>query len=132
MKYLKVINLLDNTLNQPSKFRTKKRIAINDGARGTYNTNSQIKFKTSMLKSSLCDYSDTYILVSGTITITGDEDNDAAKQADEINKRVKFIDCISETNKTQIDNTRGVDVVMLMFDLTEYSDNCSKTSGSVW
>ena len=49
---------------------------MNDNARGMYNTNSQIKFKTSILKSSLCDYSDVYILMSGTITITATGDNE--------------------------------------------------------
>ena len=67
MEYQKIINLLDNTPNQPSKFRTKNWVLINDDARGSYNKNSQGKFKTSMLKSSLCDYSDTYILVKETI-----------------------------------------------------------------
>ena len=69
MEYQKIINLLDNTPNQPTKFRTKIWVEINDDARGTYNTNSQIKFKTSLLKSNLCDYSGSYILVSGTITV---------------------------------------------------------------
>ena len=55
MEYQKIINLLDNTLNQISKFRTKNWVEINDKSKGTYNTNTQIKFKTSMLKSSLCD-----------------------------------------------------------------------------
>ena len=72
MKYQKMIHLLDNKPNQPSKFRTNNWVEINDDARGTYNTNSQIEFKTSMLKSSLCDYSDAHILVSGTIAITGE------------------------------------------------------------
>ena len=58
MEYQKIINFLDNTPNQPTKFRTKNCLEINDDARGTYNTNIQIKYKTSMLKSSLCDYSD--------------------------------------------------------------------------
>ena len=58
MEYQKIINLLDNTPNQPSKFRTKNWVKINDDSHGTYNTNSQTKIKTSMLKSSLCDYSD--------------------------------------------------------------------------
>ena len=70
MEYQKMIKLLDNTPNQLTKFRTKNWIEINDDARGTYSTNSQIKFKTSMLKSSLCDYSDAYILVHGTNTVT--------------------------------------------------------------
>ena len=73
----------DNKSNQPSKFRTKNWVEINDESRGTYNVNSQIKFKTTMLKSSLCNYSDAYILVRGTITIAGAVDNAATRQADE-------------------------------------------------
>ena len=69
MEYQKIINLLDNTPSQPSKFRTKYWIEINDESRATYNTNSKIKFKTSMLKSSLCDYSNEYIAVKRTITV---------------------------------------------------------------
>ena len=69
MEYQKVINLLDNTLNQPSKFRTKNWVQLNDESRGTYKKNSQRKFKTKRLKSSLCDYSDAYILVKGRITV---------------------------------------------------------------
>ena len=69
MEYQKIINLIDNTLNQHSKFRTKKRVAINNDVRGMYNTNSQIKFKTSILKSSLCAYSSACIHVKGTISI---------------------------------------------------------------
>ena len=66
MEYQKIINLLDYTQNQPTKCRTKNWVELNDDARGTYNTNSQIRFKMPMLKSSLCGYSETYILVSGT------------------------------------------------------------------
>ena len=87
MEYQKMINLLDNTSNQPSKFRTKKWVEINDESRGTYNINSQIKFKTRMLKSSLCDYSDAYILVRGTITVP----NTAAADADANNTNKKVI-----------------------------------------
>ena len=60
MEYQKIINLLENTPNQPTKFRTKKWVEINDKSCGTYNTNIQINFKTSMLRSSLWDYSDAY------------------------------------------------------------------------
>ena len=65
--------MLDNTPNQPIKFRTKNWVEINDDSREIHNTNSQIKFKTSMSRSSLCNYSDAYIPVSGTITITEQE-----------------------------------------------------------
>ena len=63
--------MLDNALNQPSKFRTKNWVEKNDESRATY-TSNDIKFKTTMLRSNLCDYADAYIHVKGTITITGD------------------------------------------------------------
>ena len=68
MEYQKMIYLLDNTPSQISKFRTKNLVEVIDNASKRYNTNSQTKFKTSMLKSGLCDYSDAYILAKGTIT----------------------------------------------------------------
>ena len=77
--------MLDNTLNQPSKFRTKNWVEINDESRGTYNADSQIKFKTTMLKSRLCDYNDT--IVKETIAII----NTAAANSDEYNANKKVI-----------------------------------------
>ena len=69
MEYQKTTNLLNDELNKPSKFRTRNWVEINDEARGTYSPNKQIKFKTSMLRSSLWDYGDAYILVKGNITV---------------------------------------------------------------
>ena len=138
MEYLKIANLIDGTSNQPSKFRTKNWVEINDESRGAYNVNSQIKFKTAMLKSSLCDYSHAYILVKGRITIEGAGVDAAARQADERDKCVAFkncapfTNCISEINNTQIDNANDIDIVMPMYNLIEYSDNYAKTSGSLW
>ena len=137
MEYQKTANLLDNTSNQPSKFRTKNWVEINDESRGTY-TSNDIKFKTTMLRSNLCDYADAYILVKGTITITGAGDDAAARRADERNKGVifkncaPFTKCISKINDTEIDNAQDIDIVMPMYNLIEYSDNYSKTSGSLW
>ena len=137
MEYQK-INLIDDASNQPSKFRTKNWVEINDESRGTYNVNSQIKFKTTMLKSSLCDYGDAYILVKKRITITGAGADVAARQADERDKGVAFkncvpfINCISEINNTQVDNAKDIDIVMPLYNLIEYSDNYAKTSGSLW
>ena len=68
MKYQKIANLLNDGSNKPSKFRTRNWVEVNDEARGTYSHNKQIKFKTPMLRSSLCDYSDGYILFKGNIT----------------------------------------------------------------
>ena len=87
MEYQKIANLLDNGSNQPSKFRTKNWVEINDESRGTYTSNG-IKFKATMLRSNLCDYADAYVLVKGTITIIGGGDNVAARQAGERHKGV--------------------------------------------
>ena len=70
MEYQKIINLLDYAPNQPSKFKTKNWVEIDDESRGVYNIGSQIKFRSSLLRSSLCYYSDTYILVKETITVS--------------------------------------------------------------
>ena len=83
MEYQKIANLLDSASNQPSKFRTRNWVEINDESRGGYTTGSDIKFKTTMLRYSLCDYADTYIVVKGKITITGAGDDAATRQADE-------------------------------------------------
>ena len=134
MEYQKIANLIDDTSNKPSKFRTKNWVEINDESRGTYNVNSQIKFKTTMLKSSLCDYSDAYILVKGRITISGAGDDAAARQADERDKGVAFkncapfTNCISEINNTQVDNAKD----MPMHNLIEYRNNYAKTTESLW
>ena len=80
MEYKNITNLLDDSSNKTSKFRTRNWIEINDESRGTYNDDKQIKFKTAMLKSSLCDYSDAYILVKGKITITGAGNDATARQ----------------------------------------------------
>ena len=137
MEYQKIANLLDTGSNQPSKFRARNWVEINDESRGTYTSNN-IKFKTLMLRSNLCDYADAYILVNGTITITGARDDDDAKGLDERNKGVlfknctPFTKCISRINNTDIDNAQDIDIVMSMYNLIEYSNNYSKTSGSLW
>ena len=137
MEYQKISNLVDDTSNQPSKFRTRNWVEINDESRGTYNVRSQIKFQTTMFKSSLCDYSDAYILVKGTITIRG-AGADAARQVDERDKGVvfkncaPFTNCISEINNTQVDNAKDIDIVMPLYNLIAYTDNYAKTSGSLW
>ena len=90
------------------------------------------------LQSSLCDYSDAYILVKGTITITGAGADAAARQADERDKGIAFkncapfTNCITEINNKQVDNAKDTDIVMPMYNLIEYSDNYAKTTGSLW
>ena len=94
-----------------------------------YNKDSQLKFKTSMLKSSLCDYSDAYILAKGTISIVrkeGDNPNNANKEV-VFENCAPFIDCINEINNTEIDNVKDIDVVVPMYNLIEHSNNYSKS-----
>ena len=113
MEYEKIINLLENTPNQPTKFRTKNWVEINDDSRGTHNTNSQIRFKTSMLRSSLCDYSNAYILVKGTVIVAKERD----VAPNNSNKEVIFKHCVPFTI---------YNVGMSKYNLIEYGDNYSK------
>ena len=91
-----------------------------------------------MLRSNLCDYAYSYILVKGTIIITRAGDDAAARRADERNKGVTFkscalfTKCISRINNTDIDNAHDIDIEMPMYNLLEYSDNYLKTAGSLW
>ena len=119
-----VIKLLTE-LNHPSKFRAKHWVEINKDARETYNTNSQIKFNTLMLKSSLCDYSDPYMLVSGPTTVAAQAGNNPNNGDKEVvfKNFAPFTDCISEINNTQTDNAKDIDIVIPMYNLIEYSDN---------
>ena len=128
--------MLNDASNKPFKFRTRNWIEINDDIRGAYSPNKQIRFKTAMLRSSLCDYSDAYILVKGNITVNNTAADGAA--ANNTNKKVifkncaPFTNCISKINNTQIDNAEYIDIVMPMYTLIEYSDSYSKTCASLW
>ena len=135
MEYQKITNLLNDESNKPSQFRTRNQFEINDNIKGEYSPNKQIRFKTAMLRSSLCDYSDAYILDKGNITVNNTV---GAADVNNTNKKVifknssPFTNCISKINNTQIDNADYIDIVMSMQNLIEYSDNYSKTSGSLW
>ena len=123
MEYKKIVNLLDNSANQSSKFRTRNSVKINDESRGTY-TGSYIKFKTTMLRSNLCDYADAYILVKGTIPITGEWDDAAARQPDERYKGLTFRNCTPFTKCISIFWAVSMSVLFIL--------NYSKTSGGLW
>ena len=135
MEYQKIIHLFNNTQNQPTKFTAKNGAEVNDGSYGVYSTCSQIRFKTSMLRSSLCNFSDAHILAKGTITVLNT--GTAAAPYDR-NKNVifksctPFTDCISEVNNKEIDHVKDIDVVSPMYNLITYSDNYLKTFGSLW
>ena len=133
-----IIDEYNNKSNQLSKFRTKYWIEINDQSRGVYNATSDIRFQSTILRCSLCDYSDKYILVKERITTTGEGNDAAARQAHERNKGLifknldPFINCKSEINNAETDNAKDIDIVMPMYNLIEYNDNYSKTSASLW
>ena len=130
MEYQKITNLLGNLPDKVPRFITKKRIEVHDQSRETYNTNKEIRFKTSMLRSNLCNYSDAYIVVKGIVTVSADE-----RSRDEMNKQVilknnaPFISCISKINGVLVENAEDLDIVMTMYNLLAYSKNYSKTSG---
>ena len=133
MQNKKIIKLLDNTSNHPTKFRRKNWVETNDDARRTHSTNSQIKFKTSILKSILCDYSDAYIVVIGTITVAEVAAGEGNNNIQVVCKNcAPFTDCISEINNTQTDNAKDIQVVIPTYNLVEYSDKCSKILGRLW
>ena len=99
--------MLDNKPSQLFRFRTKNLIETNDQSRRVYNTNSDIRFKTTMSKSSLCDYSDAYILVKGWIASTGAGADAAARQADKRDKGVVFKNCAPFINcKSEMNNQK--------------------------
>ena len=127
--------MLDNAVNQPSKFRTKNWVEKNDESRGTYSVNRQINFKTPVVTSSLCNYSDAYILVNGKTKV--DNTTTAAAPTNKNKKLIlkngaPFTNWISKINNTQADNAEYIDIVMPMYNLIEYSDDFFKTSGSLW
>ena len=128
--------MLDNASNKQSKFRTRNWVEMNDDTIGAYSPNKQTRFKTAMLRSSLCDYGDAYILVKGNISVNNTAAAGAA--ANNTNKKVifkncaPFTNCISKINNTQIDNAEYIDIVILMYNSAEYSNNYSKISESLW
>ena len=136
MEYKKIANLLDSASNKPSKFKTRNWVEINDDIRGVYSSNKQIIFKATMLRSSLCDYSDAYILIKGNISVNNTAPAGAA--TNNVTKKIifkncaPFTGCISKINNKQIGNAEYIDIVMPMYNLIEYSNNYSKTSGSLW
>ena len=128
METQKIINLLNNSDNEYSTFATKKWYIIDSESKGSYSHQNPIRFLTNSLESSLCDYSDAYILVTGDISVT-DGDNTtkvAFKNCAPFNK------CRTEINETFVDEADIINITMPMYNLIEYSDNYSDTSGSLW
>ena len=145
MEYDKINNLLsslklseDNESEQLSKFVTREYVRVNS-LLDTYNENKLIRFKTPMLRSNLCDYSDVYILVKGTITVAAPEVNNNANNIRDKRNRpvilknnVPFVSCITRINGELIEDSNDLDIVVPMYNLLEYSKNYKKTIGSLY
>ena len=128
METQKIVNLLNGSDNENSKFATKKWYVIDSESKGNYSDENEIKFLTSSLESNLCDYSDAYVLVTGNINITGGDAN--TKVA--FKNCAPFRKCRTEINETFVDDAEHINIAMPMYNLIEYSDNYSDTSGSLW
>ena len=127
METQKTVNLLNGSDNDNSKFATKKWYIIDSESNGNYSQNDEIKFFTKSIESSLCDYSDAYILVTGNIAALP---NNAATQV-VFKNCAPFEKCRTEINETFVDETNFINITMLMCNLIEYSDSYSDTSGSL-
>ena len=128
MEAQKIVNLLNNTDNENSKFATKKWYVIDSESKGNYSDENEIKFLTSSLESNLCDYSDAYILVTGNINVTGGDANPKVA----FKNCAPFRKCRTEINESFVDDAQHIIIAMTMYNLIGYSDNSSDTSGSLW
>ena len=128
METQKIVNLVNSSENEYSKFTTKRLYVIDSEPKGIYSHENPIKFLTRSLESSLCDYFDAYVLVTGNIVVVGADNN--TKVA--FKNCAPFRECRTEINETFVDNGEFIIIAMPMYNLIEYSDNYSDTSGSLW
>ena len=127
METQKIINLLNDSSNEESKFATKKWYVIDSQTtKGKYKQGDTIKFETETIKSSLCDYSDAFILVTGNVTVAANNDTDVA-----FKNCAPFSTCKAVINDVFADKVDHIDVAMSMYNLIEFSHNYSDTSGSL-
>ena len=128
IKTQKIINLLNGSSSEESKFDTKNWCVIDSlTTKGNYKQGHNIKFETGSIKSSLCDYSDAFILVTGDITVYSDNNTDVA-----LKNCVPFYTCTAKINDIFVDKANHIYIAMPMYNVIEYSDNYSDTSGSLW
>ena len=131
MEYDKINNLLGSQSENLSKFVTREYVRVNSLSI-TYNENKSTRFKTPMLRSDLCEYSDAYILVNGTITVAGNHPRDRQNKPVILKNNAPFISCIKKINNELIEDAEDLDVVMPMYNLLEHSKNYRKTIGSFY
>ena len=128
METQKIVNLLNISDNENSKFATRKWYVIKDESKRNYSHENEIKFLTSLLESSLCDYCSAYSLVTGSMRITSAANNTKAA----FKNCTSFTNCRTEINETFVDKIEHISIAMPMYNLIEYSNNYSDTSGSLW
>ena len=124
MEFQKIVNFLDTTSDDKDlpRFATKKWIEVYDQSEKNYNVNKEIRIKTPMLRSDLCDFSDAYIVVKWIIAVTN-PNNAKRNKAGTFKNNALFINCISKINGVQTENAEDLDLVMPMYNLLEYSKN---------
>ena len=127
MEYQKITNLLGSTSDKVPRFITRKWIEVHDQSGETCDTNKQIRFKTSVLRCDLCDYSDAYIVVKRDITVEGANNRDKKNRPLAFKNNAPCISCISKINGVLIENAEDLDIVMPMYNLLKYSKNYSNT-----
>ena len=138
MEYHKITKLLGATPDEVPRFTTKKWVEVHDqlgNGNNSYPLSNQIRFKTSMLRSDLHDFSDAYIVVKGDITLTKTDRRDFIDSRNRFlafKNNAPFTNCTSKINNVLIDNAEDLDVAMPMYNLLEYSKNYSKATGSFW
>ena len=132
MKFNKFNNLLGPAHDKVPRFITKKWIEVQSQSGNTYNTSKPIRFKTSMLRSDLCVYSDAYVWAKGKITVTNPNDNANFNKELTLKNNAPFISCILKINNELVENAEDLDIVMPMYNLLEYSKNYEKMSGSLF
>ena len=125
-----IVNLLDITSDNKDlpKYVTKKWIEVYDQSEENYNPNKEIRIKTPMFRSDLCDFSDAYIVVKGDITVDGNNNANKRDKNLVFKNNAPFINCITKINGINIDNAEDLDVAMPMYNLLEYSKNHKKNN----
>ena len=131
MEFNKINNLLGPAHDKVPRFITKKWIEVQSQSGSTYNTSKPIRFKTSMLRSDLCDYSDAYVWVKGRITVTNPNNNVNFDRRLTLKMNVPFISCVSKINGELVVNAEDLDIMIPIYNLLEYSENYEETSGSL-
>ena len=132
MEFNNINNLLGPAHDKLPRFITKKWIEVQSQSGNTYNMSKPIRFKTSMLRSDLCAYSDAYVWVKGTITVTDPNNNVNFDRRLTLKNNAPFISYISKINGELVENAEDLDIVIPMYNLLVYSKNYEKSSGSLF